>query len=99
MIDDPASDNLLLVMEYVEGQSLQPEKVGSMRWEPVPEYEAWRRARDVLQVRPSCCNMHNKLPSLGPLPYTLLPTISRERVDMNDPLNQTGNCKYFLSFG
>ncbi len=49
MIDDPASDTLLLVMEYVEGMSLHPHRLDSSHWEAVPEPEAWRRARDVLQ--------------------------------------------------
>mmetsp|Transcript_35580 Transcript_35580/g.79024 ORF Transcript_35580/g.79024 Transcript_35580/m.79024 type:complete len:994 (+) Transcript_35580:258-3239(+) len=49
VIDDPASDNLLLVMEYVEGESLHPKKLDATHWEKVPEHEVWRRARDVLQ--------------------------------------------------
>lgn len=50
VIDDPASDNLLLVMEYVEGESLHPKRIDASHWDWVPEPEAWRRARDVLQV-------------------------------------------------
>ncbi len=49
VIDDPASDALLLVMEYVEGITLHPKRLDSMTWERVPEAEAWRRTRDVLQ--------------------------------------------------
>jgi serine/threonine protein kinase len=43
------SDNLLLVMEYVEGESLHPRRIDPTHWERVPEPEVWRRTRDVLQ--------------------------------------------------
>ncbi|GAX78702.1 hypothetical protein CEUSTIGMA_g6140.t1 [Chlamydomonas eustigma] len=49
VIDDPSSDNLLIVMEYVEGESLQPQQFDATHWQPVPEPEVWRRARDVMQ--------------------------------------------------
>lgn len=50
VIDDPASDNLLLVMEYVEGESLHPRKIDAAHWEQTVEIEVWKRTRDVLQV-------------------------------------------------
>ncbi|GBF96243.1 calcium calmodulin-dependent kinase [Raphidocelis subcapitata] len=49
VIDDPASDGLLLVMEYVEGGTLQPRAVGPGRWAPMPEGLAWKYVRQVLQ--------------------------------------------------
>ncbi|GIL43892.1 hypothetical protein Vafri_1473 [Volvox africanus] len=48
VIDDPASDCLLLVMGYVEGSTLQPQQVQPGRWRPVPEELVWRYTRDVL---------------------------------------------------
>lgn len=48
VIDDPASDCLLLVMGYVEGATLQPPQVAPGRWKPVPEQVVWRHCRDVL---------------------------------------------------
>ncbi|EFJ43467.1 hypothetical protein VOLCADRAFT_96321 [Volvox carteri f. nagariensis] len=48
VIDDPASDCLLLVMGYVEGSTLQPQQLQPGRWRQVPEEMVWRYARDVL---------------------------------------------------
>lgn len=48
VIDDPASDCLLLVMGYVEGCTLQPQQLAPGRWEPLPEQSVWRHARDVI---------------------------------------------------
>ncbi|KAG2495613.1 hypothetical protein HYH03_006213 [Edaphochlamys debaryana] len=48
VIDDPASDCLLLVMGYVEGDTLQPQQVQPGRWRQVPEQQVWRHMRDVL---------------------------------------------------
>ncbi|GFR39852.1 hypothetical protein Agub_g349 [Astrephomene gubernaculifera] len=48
VIDDPASDCLLLVMGYVEGSTLQPPQLAPGRWRPLAEEVAWRYARDVL---------------------------------------------------
>lgn len=50
VIDDPSTDSLLLVMEYVEGGTLQPREAGQGRWQPVPESEVWKYVRQVLQV-------------------------------------------------
>lgn len=50
MIDDPSTDSLLLVMEYVEGGTLQPRQVKPGHWELLPEREVWRYVREVLQV-------------------------------------------------
>jgi serine/threonine protein kinase len=50
VIDDPSTDSLLLVMEYVEGGTLQPRQVAPGHWEPLPEREVWRYVREVLQV-------------------------------------------------
>lgn len=50
VIDDPSTDSLLLVMEYVEGGTLQPRQVKPGHWEPLPEREVWRYVREVLQV-------------------------------------------------
>jgi serine/threonine protein kinase len=51
VIDDPNTDSLLLVMEYVEGGTLEAPRLGSHRWGPLPEKDVWRYVRDVLQVR------------------------------------------------
>ncbi|KXZ44054.1 hypothetical protein GPECTOR_74g668 [Gonium pectorale] len=40
VIDDPASDCLLLVMGYVEGATLQPAQLAPGRWRPVPEQDS-----------------------------------------------------------
>lgn len=48
VIDDPRADNLLLVMEYVEGKTLEPRKVDAIRWERTPENDVWHFAREVL---------------------------------------------------
>jgi hypothetical protein len=50
VIDDPSTDSLLLVMEYVEGGTLQPRQVSPGHWEPLAEREVWRYVREVLQV-------------------------------------------------
>jgi serine/threonine protein kinase len=50
VIDDPSTDSLLLVMEYVEGGTLQPRQVSPGHWESLPEREVWRYVREVLQV-------------------------------------------------
>jgi serine/threonine protein kinase len=54
VIDDPSTDSLLLVMEYVEGGTLQPRQVKPGHWEPLPEREVWRHVREVLQVGGGC---------------------------------------------
>ena len=51
VIDDPAADSLLLVMEYVEGGTLQPREAGPGRWQPLAEGTVWKYVRQVLQVR------------------------------------------------
>eukprot|EP00955_Chlamydomonas_euryale_P017528 187424-Chlamydomonas_euryale.AAC.1 len=48
VIDDPRSDNLLLVMEYVEGHVLQPRKASASSYEAFSEPELWSMTRDVL---------------------------------------------------
>lgn len=48
VIDDPASDCLLLVMGYVEGCTLQPQQLAPGRWQQLPEQTVWRYARDVI---------------------------------------------------
>lgn len=53
VIDDPSTDSLLLVMEYVEGGTLQPRQLSPGRWEVLPEREVWQYVREVLQVRKS----------------------------------------------
>lgn len=49
VIDDPTTDSLLLVMEYVEGRTLEPRRVDSNHWERLPELEVWKLVREVLQ--------------------------------------------------
>ncbi|KAI8475025.1 MAG: kinase-like domain-containing protein [Monoraphidium minutum] len=49
VIDDPTTDSLLLVMEYVEGGTLQPREAGPARWQPTPESVVWKYVRQVLQ--------------------------------------------------
>lgn len=50
VIDDPSTDSLLLVMEYVEGGTLQPRQLSPGHWEVLPEKEVWHHVREVLQV-------------------------------------------------
>lgn len=64
VIDDARSDSLLLVMEYVEGRTLEPVRAsappasagpasagaaGAAPYEPLEEAKIWRYCRDVLQ--------------------------------------------------
>jgi hypothetical protein len=51
VIDDPTTDSLLLVMEYVEGGTLQPREAGGGRWQALPEGVVWKYVRQILQVR------------------------------------------------
>ena len=54
VIDDSSTDSLLLVMEFVEGGSLEaPYDRASRRWEPVPEAKVLRLFRELLKV-PVC---------------------------------------------
>ena len=54
VIDDSSTDSLLLVMEYVEGGSLEaPYDRATRRWDPVPEAKVLRLFREVLKV-PVC---------------------------------------------
>eukprot|EP00775_Hariotina_reticulata_P008788 gene8788-8966_t len=49
VIDDPTTDSLLLVMEFVEGGTLEPRQVSSGKWAPLAEKDVWRYVREVLQ--------------------------------------------------
>lgn len=49
VIDDPRANSLLLVMEYVEGRTLEQKRVNDLHWERMPEPEIWQTARQVLQ--------------------------------------------------
>lgn len=52
VIDDPSSDSLLLVMEYVAGGSLEQAQVGpkgARRWVPVPEAVTLRYVQEICQ--------------------------------------------------
>lgn len=49
VIDDPSTDGLLLVMEYVEGGTLEARQIGKNQWEVVSEHEVWKYVREVLQ--------------------------------------------------
>ncbi len=54
VIDDSNTDSLLLVMEYVEGGSLEaPYDRATRRWDPVPEPKVLRLFRELLKV-PVC---------------------------------------------
>lgn len=50
VIDDPSTDSLLLVMEYVEGGTLEAPQIGGQRWEQMPERDVWRHVREILQA-------------------------------------------------
>ena len=50
VIDDPSDDTLLLVMEYVEGGTLEPRPRGPGTWHALPERDVWRYVRAVLKV-------------------------------------------------
>jgi serine/threonine protein kinase len=54
VVDDPTTDTLLLVMEYVEGGTLEPKQLSSNAWVPVPEGDIWKYVREVLQVGALC---------------------------------------------
>ena len=52
MIDDPSTDSLLLVMEHVDGGSLeQPYNAEAKTWETLPEAVVHRYFREVCKVR------------------------------------------------
>ena len=54
VIDDSSTDSLLLVMEFVEGGSLEAAyDRASRRWDPVPEATVLRLFRELLKV-PVC---------------------------------------------
>jgi serine/threonine protein kinase len=55
IIDDPSTDSLLLVMEYVEGGTLEPQRVGRAEWGVLKEQDIWKHVREVLQVRWGRC--------------------------------------------
>lgn len=51
MIDDPSTDSLLLVMEHVDGGSLeQPYDAVSKTWQTLPEALAHRHFRELCKV-------------------------------------------------
>ena len=51
MIDDPSTDSLLLVMEHVDGGSLeQPYDASSKTWETLPESLVHRHFRELCKV-------------------------------------------------
>jgi len=54
VIDDPTTDSLLLVMEFVEGGTLELRQVSSGQWAPLAEKDVWRYVREVLQVSQPC---------------------------------------------
>ena len=54
MIDDPSTDSLLLVMEHVDGGSLeQPYDAVSKTWETLPESLVHRHFRELCKVAPT----------------------------------------------
>lgn len=54
MIDDPSTDSLLLVMEHVDGGSLeQPYDPVSKTWETLPQSLVHRHFRELCKVPPT----------------------------------------------
>ena len=54
VIDDPSTDSLLLVMEHVDGGSLeQPYDAASKTWQTLPEALVHRHFRELCKVRTS----------------------------------------------
>ena len=70
MIDDPSTDSLLLVMEHVDGGSLeQPYNADAKTWETLPEAVVHRYFRELCKVR--CVSTAMPYKSNCPLVVTL----------------------------
>ena len=52
VIDDPGTDNLLLVMEYIDGGTLEQPAKSEGIWECIPEKLVQKHVRDICRVRP-----------------------------------------------
>ncbi len=50
VIDDPSTDSLLLVMEYVDGGTLEQAAKGEGAWESMPEKLVQKHVRDICRV-------------------------------------------------
>ncbi len=65
MIDDPSTDSLLLVMEHVDGGSLeQPYDAATKTWETLPESLVHRHFRELCKVpiySAASCALHSPL--------------------------------------
>ncbi len=63
MIDDPSTDSLLLVMEHVDGGSLeQPYDAATKTWETLPESLVHRHFRELCKVpiySAASCALHS----------------------------------------
>lgn len=55
VIDDPGTDNLLLVMEYIDGGTLEQPAKSEGIWERIPEKLVQKHVRDICRVRFSIC--------------------------------------------
>lgn len=70
MIDDPSTDSLLLVMEHVDGGTLeQPYNADAKTWETLPEVVVHRYFRELCKVR--CVSTPMPYKSNCPLVVTL----------------------------
>ncbi len=63
MIDDPSTDSLLLVMEHVDGGSLeQPYDAATKTWDTLPESLVHRHFRELCKVptySAASCALHS----------------------------------------
>ena len=50
VIDDPGTDNLLLVMEYIDGGTLEQPAKSEGTWECIPEKLVQKHVRDICRV-------------------------------------------------
>ena len=63
VIDDPSTDSLLLVMEHVDGGSLeQPYDAASKTWETLPEALVHRHFRELCKVCQHSSSHLNEMP-------------------------------------
>jgi len=77
VIDDPSTDSLLLVMEHVDGGSLeQPYDAATKTWETLPESLVHRHFRELCKV-PIYCAASCALHSLEHLPNVDMCTVPR----------------------
>ena len=56
VIDDPGTDNLLLVMEYVDGGTLEQPTKGNGAWERIPEKLIQKHVREICRVKLASVN-------------------------------------------